>query len=200
MARLQPTVELIARFDGRPVATLASYGARLREAGLLPETQRGAGASHLDPEHAAALLIATLGTDSPSEGPEAVRVYRSLAARPTPGRASAPAMLAALAALPFGEAVATMIENGEIVGRELPEGGSLILAFKRPVPTAELHLRLGSETNLVGLWTPDMKKMIRGFYKAETTRDQDRVLVSSVTDKTLFALSECITADLTGEL
>lgn len=78
MAKLPALVSALAECDERDRATLDHIARVIREAGLIPTTKRGGGASEMTVREAANLLIAANASESPKEAAMAVAHYRSL--------------------------------------------------------------------------------------------------------------------------
>lgn len=80
MARLPALLEAIAKVDGRERATIDHYARLIREAGLIPTTKRGVGASAMTVREAANLLIGLNAAETPKDAPSSVIRVRSLLA------------------------------------------------------------------------------------------------------------------------
>ncbi len=77
MVRLPALITEYARLDGRPRSTIAWYARLAREAGKLPTTKRGLGASHMGIREAVNLILACNGAEDPKEGADAIDRFRS---------------------------------------------------------------------------------------------------------------------------
>ena len=77
MVRLPALITEYAKLDGRPRSTIAWYARLAREAGKLPTTKRGLGASHMGVREAVNLILACNGAEDPKEGAGAVDRFRS---------------------------------------------------------------------------------------------------------------------------
>jgi hypothetical protein len=78
MAKLPALVSALTECDERDYATLDYIARAIREAGLIPTTKRGSGASEMTVREAANLLIAANASETPKAGAMAVAHYRSL--------------------------------------------------------------------------------------------------------------------------
>lgn len=76
--KLPGLVKVLAEGDERGEATLNHIARMIREAGHLPTTKRGPGASDMGVREAANLLIAVSGSDVPTNAAAAIEQYRSL--------------------------------------------------------------------------------------------------------------------------
>ncbi|AWN43433.1 hypothetical protein [Methylobacterium durans] len=76
--KLPGLVKLLAEGDERGEAAIAHIARIIREAGHLPTTKRGRGASDMGVLEAANLLIAANATDVPAKVSEAVETFRNL--------------------------------------------------------------------------------------------------------------------------
>jgi hypothetical protein len=84
VARLPAIVAKYADFDGRDLAAIKHIARTIREAGLIPTTKRGSGASPMSDREVANLLLAANGADSPAEAARAVLRLRGLRRVPAP--------------------------------------------------------------------------------------------------------------------
>ena len=84
--KLPGLVRLLAEDDERGESTIAHIARVVREAGHLPTTKRGRGASDMGVSAAANLLIGAHATDLPAKAGEAVETFRKLQPMPFPGR------------------------------------------------------------------------------------------------------------------
>jgi hypothetical protein len=119
MAKLPALVDAIAEVDGRDRATIDHVARIIREAGYIPTTKRGSGASEMTAREAANLLLALNGADAPKEGPLAIDRFRSLRQNETPysgvnceGFSQLPIAIKNVAeARTFGEALEALIDG-----------------------------------------------------------------------------------------
>lgn len=75
MARLPAVLNALEKIGGHDRKTWDVFARKLREAGELAPTKRGAGATSLDAEQIAKILLAGMATDSPAKGPDMVRLF-----------------------------------------------------------------------------------------------------------------------------
>ncbi|WP_281805363.1 hypothetical protein [Methylocystis echinoides] len=119
MAKLPALVDAIAEVDGRDRATIDHVARVIREAGYIPTTKRGSGASEMTAREAANLLLALKGADAPKDGPLAIDRFRSLRQEETPhsgvnyeGFSQLPIAIKNVAeARTFGEALEALIDG-----------------------------------------------------------------------------------------
>ena len=76
MAKLPALVAAIAKHDPRGEVVVANYARTIREAGLIPTTKRGAGASEMTPTEGCNLLLALSEVGNARKAPETVRLLR----------------------------------------------------------------------------------------------------------------------------
>lgn len=193
MATFPTLLETLAPHDGRTVATLTVVGGQLRAAGLVGVGSRGRGCIHVNSDDAAALVLASLWTDSPVASHRAVEMLATLKRRPAPEDKTLPRALGLVIRLPnFGETVAALIEFAHIIKKEVSDF-HLDLTVTRPTPTATLELVdwLGRR-RLVAEWQVDADRLTKGFYLPEMRERADRRHSTTITSETLFALGELI--------
>ena len=77
MVRLPALITEYARLDGRSRNTIAWYARLAREAGKLPTSKRGRGASQMGVREAVNLILACNGVEDPKQGADAVDRIRS---------------------------------------------------------------------------------------------------------------------------
>lgn len=82
MARLPALLDKYQRLDGRDYSALQNIARTIREAGFIPTTKRGSGASAMSEREVVNLILGANGAESASEAPEAVKRLRSLEAFP----------------------------------------------------------------------------------------------------------------------
>lgn len=193
MATFPTLLETLAPHDGRSVASLTVVGGQLRSAGLVGVGGRGRGCIHVTADDAAALVLASLWTDSPVASHRAVEVLASLKRKPAPEDKTLPRALGLVIRLPnFGETVAALIEFAHIIKKEVGDF-RLDLTVTRPCPTATLELVdwLGRR-RLVAEWQVDAERLTKGFYLPEMRERADRRHSTTLTSETLFALGDLI--------
>jgi hypothetical protein len=81
LARLPALIDAYAAFDGRDHATIKLIARTIREAGLIPTTKRGSGASTMSEREVVNLLLGANGAEAPVAAPQAVDRLRRLALR-----------------------------------------------------------------------------------------------------------------------
>lgn len=118
MAKLPALVSALNRHDGRDRATLDHIARVIREAGYIPTTKRGSGASEMTAREAANLFLGANGADTPREAPLAIDRFRSLMRFDAWSREEhdVPQVLRDIkAATTFGEALERLIDGmGEL--------------------------------------------------------------------------------------
>jgi hypothetical protein len=186
-------LDTLAPLDGRSVATLNVVGGHLRAAGLVNVGSRGRGGIHVSAEDAAALVLASLWTESPVASHRAVEVLATLKRRPAVEDKTLPRCLGLVIRLPnFGETVAALIEYAWILRDEIP-GFRLELTVHRPCPTASLALVDSLDRRrVIAEWLVDADRLTKGFYAPESRQRADRRHSTTITSETLFALGDLI--------
>ena len=112
MAKLPDLVSTLAARDERDPTTLEQFGRLLREDGVLPQSKRGFGASHMTAANAADLFMAVNGCSHPKDGPETVKRFRALRLEARQVVVSEGSPFEAVAqAETFGEALAQLIND-----------------------------------------------------------------------------------------
>jgi len=81
MAKLPALIETLSRHDERDQSTLEHVARTVREAGYIPTTKRGVGASGMTIGAATNLFLALNGCDAPKDAARAVDRFRSLQLR-----------------------------------------------------------------------------------------------------------------------
>lgn len=81
MTRLPGLVSALAVADNREQATLDHIARVIREAGMIPTTKRGVGASSMTAREAALLLIGANASEAPKDAATAAEYYRLLLGR-----------------------------------------------------------------------------------------------------------------------
>lgn len=137
VALLPKVLDVLAGMEGgHDRATWEVFSRKLRDAGDLAPSKRGAGASDVSPGDAARLLIGGMATDSPARASECVRRFWPLQLQ-AHAEFSAFAVLDGCRLDTFGEAVEDLIEHA------LPIGASLAKRAmgkrRRPVDVAQLR-------------------------------------------------------------
>ncbi len=77
MVRLPALITEYAKLDGRPRSKIAWYARLAREAGKLPTSKRGRGASEMGVREAVNLILACNCAEDPKEGANVIEKYRS---------------------------------------------------------------------------------------------------------------------------
>ena len=75
--------DLVARKTGLPFSDLQLFARRLRETGLMPQGAPGRAAPPIEAEHATALIVALLTTDTARQAPKVLMKYNPLIERLT---------------------------------------------------------------------------------------------------------------------
>ena len=118
MALLPQLLDALADLGGHDRATWEVFARKLRDAGDLPRSKRGAGASPATAEDAAKLLLAGMTTDSPARASEKLGAYWTLQLRPHLEFASFDVLNEARLDQ-LGPAVADLITNAVPIARSL---------------------------------------------------------------------------------
>jgi hypothetical protein len=78
MAKLPALISALAACDSRDHATIEHIARVVREAGYIPTTKRGSGASDMSAREAVNLFLGANGCDAPKDAPLAIDRFRSL--------------------------------------------------------------------------------------------------------------------------
>ncbi len=112
MAKLPALVSALAECDDRDRSTLDHIARVIREAGLIPTTKRGSGASDMTVREAANLLIGASTAEHPKSAAMVVPLYRSLIGQNLSPNDEQRGVFARISeARTFGDALETLIEG-----------------------------------------------------------------------------------------
>lgn len=113
MAKLPALISALDLTSQRERSTIEHIARVIREAGFIPTTKRGPGASDMGAREAANLLLAVAGSDLPKDAPIAVDSLRSLErlGRSYPDDGIPEVFAGVHAATDFGTAVEALIDN-----------------------------------------------------------------------------------------
>jgi len=217
MCRLPAFLRTLAACDGRRVETLVETARCLREAGYLPPSKRGVGATPVDDIQAANLLIACMTCDQPSAAPRALEVYRGLKNKFRGGFGKGlPSLELVARCETFGQAMSTLIAVAPNLKAEAirvlatlydihsPErllaldAVVIEVTVSRPVPHAQLSLKIANEVGIPtemfsAEWVLDSERLIGGGYGPELQAGQaDRRTTTTITHRTIFKLADLI--------
>ena len=78
LARLPALLDKYQKLDGRDYSVLQNLARTIREAGFIPTTKRGSGASLMSEREVVNLILGVNGSDTAMDAPEAVRRLRGL--------------------------------------------------------------------------------------------------------------------------
>jgi hypothetical protein len=112
VARLPALVEALTYCDPRGKRSIGHIARVVREAGLLPTSKRGRGASEVTSRDGVALLMGLNGSESPAGAPEAVKRLSTL--RPSirnRARPDAPVVFASIVQSDFSDALRLLIDK-----------------------------------------------------------------------------------------
>lgn len=209
--------EALSDLDGRRTERFADIALELRASGLLAPTKRGLASNPVTPGSAATMLLASLTGAPPSKAARAVEVYGTLKPKRKGGfGAYVPVLSAAAACDDFLGALAVLIACGsrlkddilKVVRRmfpDVPEAHLLELSaitievsVTWPMPSARLVMKAVDDQGVpreefVAEWIIDARRMMAGKYREEiVAASADKAGVSTITHKSIFALSELI--------
>jgi hypothetical protein len=127
-----------------------------------------------------------------------VQRYTGLRSLPVPDRDRLPDPLPGILSLPFEQAIAALVSGWPAVETAMPSS-RWQLRVSRPWPVAELRLRDGAEWRLVANWirSPDVAQVALDELPAGYA--VDKVVTSTVTERTFSSLSALFYTADTGE-
>jgi hypothetical protein len=120
MAKLPALISTLSRHDERDRSTLEHIARTIREAGHIPTTKRGIGASGMTTEAAANLFLGLNGCEAPKDAARAVERFRSLRLRELTLQESEQDVLRKVAtAENFGIALEHLIDGSPSISKSL---------------------------------------------------------------------------------
>jgi hypothetical protein len=135
MAKLPALISTLSQHDERDRSTLEHIARTIREAGHIPTTKRGIGASGMTTEAAANLFLGLNGCEAPKDAAQAVERFRSLRLRELTVHESEQDVLRKVAtAENFGIALEHLIDGSSSISKSLC--GFLDAGFDERLSTA----------------------------------------------------------------
>jgi hypothetical protein len=156
MAKLPALISTLSRHDERDRPTLEHIARTVREAGYIPTTKRGIGASGMTTEAAVNLFLGLNGCDAPKDAARAVERFRSLRPRGlTLSESEQDALRKVGTAENFGIALEYLIDGTPSISKSLCEffdegfEESVSIDYKRDLLNLNWHILFPIQFDIV---------------------------------------------------